>query len=407
MNFSLNPTLKWIINARDFGFEYVLNRYYGLYGGEVVECADEQQQARACVKVSALGVGEVQPNGVFTPDPVPRRALPSSIYAGMDHGVYFPPEAGDAVWVAFDFGDPSKPRYHGSFWRNRDPNRAAKNSEVPNEFKMDPKVVNGKAVASAPKRRGIKTGFGHGVLFNDEKSEAHVAIWSGEQLGPSVDAARHNQITLSDSTSAPTVKTIDSTVKAGIYCNTRGGLRIAVNDTDRNIFLSGVRVDAEGETGTNSIKIDDKNSKITIKTRTQQRVEIDDLASKITVFGTGEIGVTVPIIKLVANSITETAALLTQTIATAVVQTALTIAQTATTSIVLAAPTISLLGGAIVIGAPGSRVTNESLIDWLANHTHPVAAAPGATGKPAEAALIQDPGTLQPVPAFVTTTQIL
>lgn len=275
-----NPVLRWIVNVRDFGLEYAVRRFYALYGGEVVDIEDAQAQARARVKVGALGVGTVRSNRSFDPTPHPKRALPSSIYAGADHGVYFPPEPGDAVWVAFNHGDSEHPHYVGSWWRNKSPSGAASASEVPDEFKM-------MGEAAAPKKRGIKTARGHGMIFSDEKSAPYVAIWTGEQQSPGKSAFRKNQITLSDTEGVPNVKEMtDTSVKAGVYANTQYGHVLQLNDTDKKIVLSGLRADPEASVA-NALIIEDATGKITIKTKAQQKVVIDDATNSITIDNLG------------------------------------------------------------------------------------------------------------------------
>jgi len=386
MNLDTVPILRWMSNLRDLGLEYVSHRFYAQYGGEVVECNDNQSQARACVKVGVLGVGQVNPDGSFDPTPCPRRALPTSIYAGQDHGIYFPPEAGDSVWISFEMGDSEKPRYHGSWWRNRDPSRAPKNSEVPNEFKMaDP--------TAAPKKRGIKTAFGHGMLFSDEEASPHVAIWSGQtttapsQTGDYKDAIRKQQITLSDTTNAPTVKGVDQTVQEGIYANTFKGLILALNDTKRKIMLSGLRADPEG-VSSNAVEIEDLAATVRLKTLgapgARNEIALNGAAQTISLTTPGELTET-------ALSLTQMVTTLLSQTASAITQTAGVIAQSGALSITLTAPTISLLGGLVVLGPDPKPLMNSDLVDWLKTHTHPVTSAPGATGASAEATALGTP----------------
>ena len=296
MHFGFNPLVKYLIDIRDIGLEWTASRYYGLYSGEVAPFKnsdpkikeDPQGQSRLCVKVGILGVGTSSKDGKFDPTPIERCALPASIYAGKDHGMYFPPEVGSSVWVSFDHGDADRPRVHGSWWKNLDPNLKSSGSEVPAEFRLD---RNGKEIKGIPTRRGTKTKFGHGMIYSDEAASPYVAIWSGNQeaVGPGKPARITQQITLSDGDgdgAPPTVKGVDGTVQKGIYANTIEGLRLALNDTSKYIMISGLRADAEG-IDANSIKIEDQTAKITVKTKgvenMRHEVILDDTKGKITV----------------------------------------------------------------------------------------------------------------------------
>ena len=290
MHFGTNPFVRYLVDIRDLGLEWTARRYYSLYGGEVVANSDDEQaQSRVCVKVGILGVGKTGENKEFDPSPISRLALPPSTYAGKDHGMYFPPEIGNAVWVSFDHGDPDHPRVHGSWWRNKDPNLAASGSEIPAEFRLD---KDGVEVKGPPIRRGIKTKFGHGLIFSDEEASPYVAIWSGEsttaddQVTDFKAATVKQQITLSDATGIPTVKGVDETVDAGIYANTIYGHRLALNDTAKTIMLSGLRGDIDG-IDANSFTIEDTPGKLTIKTKgpvaARHEVILDNMAGTITI----------------------------------------------------------------------------------------------------------------------------
>jgi len=285
-----DPIVKFITNLRHLGLEYTSRRFYGLYGGEVTDYnalskkgpeADPADQAMVRIKVGVLGIGTTSPDGSFDPKPMSRTALPASIYAGKDHGIYFPPEVGDPVWVSFDHGDSKFPRSHGSWWRNTDPNKNPAMSEVPAEFRLG---VNGKETKGPPKRRGIKSKYGHGLIFSDEESAPYVALWSGKHVQDFTAAHVNHQITLSDATGVPTSK--DETVDAGIYANTIEGLRVELDDTAKSVLVSGNPTVTGGDIS-NSIKIEDLPGKITIKTKgaeaLRHEVVLDNTANKITI----------------------------------------------------------------------------------------------------------------------------
>jgi len=284
MHFGTNPFVKFLVDVRDFGLEWTSRRYYSLYGGEVVENADDAQgQARTCVKVGILGVGITSENKEFDPSPIAKLALPASIYAGKDHGMYFPPEIGNPVWVSFDHGDAAHPRIHGSWWRNTDPNLKPEGSEVPAEFRLD---KDGQVIKGPPTRRGTKTKFGHGIIYSDEASAPYVAIWSGNQEsgGEGKPALVKQQITLSDTAAVPTAK--DEKVDAGIYANTLEGLRLELDDTAKTVLLSGNPTMLHGDIA-NSFLIEDTPGTITIKTTGEENMRheviLDNKLNKITI----------------------------------------------------------------------------------------------------------------------------
>jgi len=263
MEFTANSVVRWISNVTELGLEFASRRYYGLYGATVESNDDRRQQGRVSARIGVLAIGTTDAAKVFTPDVHPEMLMPMSIYAGVEHGIYFPPEDGDSIYVSFDHGDGQAPRQVGSFWSNPNASKAASTSHLPTEFK----AKKGKGI---PLKRGIKTGFGHGLIFCDDPEEPYVAIWSGEQLGKDDkgrpkqgEARRSQQITLSDTTAAPTVR--DETVEEGIYADTIYGHRIALNDTSKYIMISGLRADVDG-INANSIKIEDIPGKVTVKT---------------------------------------------------------------------------------------------------------------------------------------------
>ena len=437
MDLTRNPILSWISNVGKFGLEYAAGRYYGLYGGIVDDNADPQAQARIKVKVPSLGHGRRDAAGNFTAETHDRYAYPSSIYAGQDHGIYFPPEIGDAVYVSFDHGDHEVPRYHGSWWCNPGSAKAEATSHVPAEFRS----------ASSPTKRGIKTKFGHGLIFSDTEAEPYVQLWSGQQLGPGEEAVKRQRVTLSDREG-----------DAGIYLDTFDGRRLHVNDTEFKVTLSGKASDPAGAIA-NSITIEDMPPKLTIKTNNPvpQTITLDGTTGNIDILSPAIINITA----LGAANVTATGALtmsaaggiamgsgaappapsapgvavetgagakiinfagaVTETLA-AFTQTAATVIINAATSFTVNAPTvsigppgfgISLLGGFITIGNPviATRAMQEEIMTWLETHTHtgnlgaPTPVTPTfITGTPAS---LYDPtNPTQRNPIYVTDTKI-
>jgi Type VI secretion system/phage-baseplate injector OB domain len=84
------------------------DRVYGKYRAIVTDNVDPQRLLRVQVDVPELAVG-----GAW--------ALPC-----LPPGVARVPEAGSAVWVEFEQGDPSSPIWSGCFWTGEAPPPEAK-----------------------------------------------------------------------------------------------------------------------------------------------------------------------------------------------------------------------------------------------------------------------------------------
>jgi hypothetical protein len=290
-----NPIVKWISEVGEYGLEFAARRYYGFYGANVESNDDYRQQGRVSARIGVLGIGTSDASGVFTPDIHSEMLPPITPYAGQDHGIYFPPEDGDVIYVAFDHGDRDCPRYVGSSWPNPEATKTAAGSFLPSEFKS----------TGVPTKRGIKTKYGHGLIFSDTDDEPFVTLWSGTQQGTGVDALKQQQISLVND---------GGSKDPGIYSDTFYGHRLHLNDKERSITLAGKSSDPdsllsnlvkiEDETGkvliktvgdkdfsAHHIELNDTLQTITIKTKNQQTIVIDDKAGTLSVTGTGIVNV--------------------------------------------------------------------------------------------------------------------
>jgi hypothetical protein len=158
----MNLIEKFLQNLSDWGLEYY-GRFYGTYRGIVHNNKDPDNRGKIWVKVPAVARDNV----------LSTMAYPKMPFGGADHGIFFPPEEGETVYVQFENGDPEFPIYEGGWWK-----APSGETELPNEFKQDdPKNEN-------PKRRGIKTAGGHFILFDDTEDAEKLQIQhkSGTQL---------------------------------------------------------------------------------------------------------------------------------------------------------------------------------------------------------------------------------
>lgn len=424
MDYETNPVLRFISNIREWGLEYTSRRFYGLYQGIVTSNADLRQQAKISVAVPVLGSGQATDAGVFTPDTLSTKAYPAAPYAGLDHGIYFPPENGDMVWVSFDHGDPTVPRYHGSWWNNADPAKSPVGSHLPAEFQ---------SIDGIPSVRGIKTGRGHGLIFSDSALSPYVLLWSGKSTIPGQPADKFQRIILSDDPSGE-----------GIAAYSHYGHAVELNDTKKTITIRG-RADDPSGTLVNSIVIDDFLNKVTIKTKTQEIIELNGTTKQVNVTAPGAVNVNaVGAVTLFAlggiaqgsgaappappapGTAVETGAgnkivnflgawtetiggAFTQTVAGALTQNVVGVLNMTAASMNLAAVLLTLTGNIVVSGtaafgpAPQKKLINEDLIlNWLATHTHPTA-APGPPSPPVQVPILKDPlDATKPNPIWIT-----
>lgn len=259
----------FVRELREFGLEFTSGRYYSKYLGTVEDAADPQGQAR--VRVSCRTV-------TGRTDPLREWAYPSTGYGGEDKGIFFPPDEGDLVWVWFDQGKMTQPRYSGSWWASRGTGDQKKpgDSYVPAEFRPGDK---------APTKRGIKTKGGQGLLFDDTEGEVKVELWTGEQKEVGEPAERKHLFQLDNtkdseqivvlSESGHSSKWIDIAGKEAISHKTAKEHEVTISDADDKITI---RCKDGFE-----LVIDQKNKKITAETAAGQKIELLDSGSKINI----------------------------------------------------------------------------------------------------------------------------
>ena len=119
------------------------HRFFGKYEGVVTDSADPLEIGRVRAKVPAV-LGDVETGW----------ALPCAPFGGgKDRGLLFVPEVGDAVWIEFAAGDPSRPIWSGVYW-----GAPSGSSEVP--------TADGSK--AGPGKGVIRTAAGHRIFFDDE-----------------------------------------------------------------------------------------------------------------------------------------------------------------------------------------------------------------------------------------------
>lgn len=138
---------RFFKNFRLYGLEF-FKKYYGVYRGTVTAVDDPQNRGRIQAHVPTVG----QQFGLDV------WIDPAFSGAGKDRGIFWPPELGDSVRVAFAQGDPSCPCMYWGGWYGTE--------DMPEELTPD----------GSPTKRGFITRGGHSLLFNDTDGEQSLEI---------------------------------------------------------------------------------------------------------------------------------------------------------------------------------------------------------------------------------------
>lgn len=159
-----NP-LGWLIRVvKTLGFEHLFKRYYGTYRGIVVDNEDPDGLGRVRVLVPAIGhktPDDVHPD-IWAWPKFPGLAVGEK--GGQVHGVYWPGDVGDQVWVEFEGGESQFPIYCGGWIPKTD-------------FEGD-QLINEKALY-----KGFRTKSGHWIRFSDDPEDLHITITKGDGAG--------------------------------------------------------------------------------------------------------------------------------------------------------------------------------------------------------------------------------
>jgi type VI secretion system secreted protein VgrG len=121
----------------------------GVYSARVINIDDPQRQGQVQVQYYWQEQGQTTWIRHLTP------------YAGADRGLFFRPEVGDEVLVAFEEGDPERPMILGSAWNQSD--------AIPNEDFWGGETHNNDV-------KRIVTKSGHRISFIDKQGEEAIGI---------------------------------------------------------------------------------------------------------------------------------------------------------------------------------------------------------------------------------------
>lgn len=132
-----------------FGLEYY-RRYYGPYRARVISNKDPEGLGRITVEVPRAKLHQLNAKWVF----------PMMHGAGKEHGIFWPPEENDYVFVFFDNGDPERPLgYMGGWYAEK---------EVHSELSPEDD--------GSIKKRGFRTPGGHLIVMSDVNGKEKVLI---------------------------------------------------------------------------------------------------------------------------------------------------------------------------------------------------------------------------------------
>lgn len=147
------------------------DKYVGIYLGEVVDNKDPEGVGRVRVKIPIIAEGEDDDEGgTDWADPI------GTMGGGTDRrGLFFVPEIGSTVAVAFEAGDITRPMYWSGPWGK--PEGAEGGSEVPDTVKDTPEE-------DRPKITALETEHFAFIIDNREDNEVLIIKHKGPLVDP-------------------------------------------------------------------------------------------------------------------------------------------------------------------------------------------------------------------------------
>ncbi len=113
-------------------------RYYGKYGGTVVNNVDPEGLGRILAIVPGVPGFELATT---------TWAQPAVPMAGNQRGAYFVPEVASGVWIEFERGDPRHPIWTGGFWGSR--------AEVPGDAQLGVPLLPSIVLQTTPRNTQV------------------------------------------------------------------------------------------------------------------------------------------------------------------------------------------------------------------------------------------------------------
>jgi uncharacterized protein involved in type VI secretion and phage assembly len=122
--------------------------------------------------VDPIGLGRIKAivPSVTGPDEPSTWALPCLPAAGPGMGLFTVPQAGSAVWIEYEGGDPGYPIWAGGYWREREvPNLVPAESVLAPTITLQTPNGNGVVIGDAPGQGVlIQSASGAKISINDK-----------------------------------------------------------------------------------------------------------------------------------------------------------------------------------------------------------------------------------------------
>lgn len=217
MPFFADAFEEFIDNLMRFGAEYY-RLYYGPYRAKVITNKDPEGAGRILVECPRARL----------PARNAQWALPMMHGAGKQHGIFWPPEDGDFVFIFFDNGDPRNPLCYMGGWY--DP------GEIHPEFKQKSD--------GTPQKRGFRTPGGHLIALSDEDDKEKILIRHKD--GTAIEWTSDNKVKIGkeDGSFEPMLK--GSTVKKWLENHSHGHSWGPTGPPLQPFPLDGLSDDVEG-----------------------------------------------------------------------------------------------------------------------------------------------------------------
>ena len=164
---ALDP-IGWLVDSvRRFGFEYVFKRYYGVYRGIVIANDDPENRLRVRVQVPAIGHYSKENTQEFIWALPCMTGLSVGKKGSQLHGLFWPPNVDDQVWVMFENGKTQFPIYLGGWIPKNDPEGKTLVPETGKDGTL----------------KGMRTASGHYVKFRSDGEDLGITIAKGDGAG--------------------------------------------------------------------------------------------------------------------------------------------------------------------------------------------------------------------------------
>lgn len=160
------------------GLEH-FNKYYGNYRAIVTDNLDPEKRGR--IQLYSPELGQTKALNVWVDPAFDYACGRSQDDNGNDrpkHGVFWPPEIGDFVRVAYSRGDPSTPTVYFGGWYTK----GGLSDKLGHDDGGDSKT------GTAPIKRGMVTKAGHALVFNDKDGKESITLsWKDDSASFTID----------------------------------------------------------------------------------------------------------------------------------------------------------------------------------------------------------------------------